>query len=512
MTALEYGIQVDQWILKLSGGTELAPAASRLAARAPQLTELSEAAVRHKADGGSRANTAAARRKRKLEALLRGSGLDTHTVQRAGCLVAKDVSLGDPDQQVLEDAMCLTFLANELAAFEIGKDDATVVDACAKVWKKMSRAAHMLAIGLEYSPRCLGCLLEAITSAEGLGATNEPMVSPRLPANAVALLRSTWQYVPQDGFGMEFMKRACDEEPSLTDVFDCPVARPDNLAKVVQMLLDQAEIELVPRLERLSHGIAALSSKFGNLRMSHMAPIKRALVRTIVAFVPGNQKASANKAWESFFYAIAAVAAPHLVLSENLTNSTHATAASLPTPGGGPLAGLVAAHGIGLLEMSLGIGALSAPQSAPTDLMSKLAEARSWLVGCVRDDVNAYCGLLSSVYARSLGGDEEQSAAAAAAREAEYRSWLRRATEVPLRVAEVTTGAGVACLPYKKQIKHSLRGDWIAGVKLLRTAVEISRKNISINAQDGGRVASDLEVRVTRLRDMDPPWEDLGDI
>jgi len=278
------------------------------------------------------------------------------------------------------------------------------------------------------------------------------------------------------------------------------------------MLLDQAEIEHVPRLERLAHGIAALSSKFSKLRLSHMAPIKRALVRTVVAFAPGNQKAITNKVWEAFFYSIAAVAAPPLVLSENLSDLTHATASTLPTPGGGPLAGVIAAHGIGLLEMCLGIGALGAPQSAPTDLMSKLTEARSWLVGCVRDDVNAYCGLLSSVYGRNLGGDEGMSASAVAAREAEYRRWLRRATEVPLKVAEVTTGAGVACLPYKKTIKHSLRGDWIVGVKLLRTAVEISRKNAAINMQDGGRVASDLELRVTRLRDIDPPWEDLGDI
>jgi len=200
MTALEYGIQVDQWILKLSGGTELAPAALRLAARAPQLEHCvlqQEVTARHKQDRGSRADTAAiARRKRKLEALLCGSGVDTHVAHRAACLVAKDVSLGDPYQQVLEDAVSLTFLANELAAFEKGKDDATVVDACAKAWKKMSRAAHALAIGLEYSPRCFGCLVEAITFAEGLGATNDPVVSPRLPANAVALLRATWHGQP----------------------------------------------------------------------------------------------------------------------------------------------------------------------------------------------------------------------------------------------------------------------------------------------------------------------------
>jgi len=436
-------------------------------------------------------------------------------VERAARLIAKEPPLAeDPEMQTLEDATCLTFLSHELNSFAKDKDDAKLVDIFQKTWKKMSRAAHAYAMGIEYAPRALGCLVESIALAEGLEASKAPMVAPRLPSATVAWLRKSWASIQQESFGKDFFQRLYAEDPKLRSVFAFEIARSSNLAKAVQMLLDQLEIELAPRFDRVAHAIGVLSWKFGKLRMANMAPIKRALVRTVVAAASSSkEKSTTNRAWEAFFYSLAAVIAPNLVVAENLPELAEATAATLPTPGGGPQAGAIAAHGIALLEMSLGITALSQGcSSAPEEVSAKaakLADARALLVNSVRDDVNAYCGLLSSAYGRGLGGSEAPDESTA---EAEHTRWLRRATEVPLQVAETATDAARACLPCKKLIKYSLKGDWIAGVKLLRTAVEISTKNVTINLQDGGRADLDIDARLSRVRETELLWEDLCDV
>jgi len=515
----EYCQQVEQWVFRLRGGQDFVPQALQIAARAQHFERhvIPRSSYPEGRQGYLAWRAAVKRRQQKrLEAVLRSAGLEAEVVARASKLAGKDLPLAaDPDMQTLEDATCLAFLEHEMTDFGKGKDDAKLVDILQKTWKKMSRPAHLLSLKLEYNPRSLGCLVEAIAAAEGLEATEAPMVAPRLPPATVALIHKSWEQVPKDSFGEQFLQRCYEEDPELKQVFAYPVACASNITKAVQMLLDQLEMELVPRLERMVHGAAALSFKFGCLRMSHMATIKRALVRTVVAAAPPGEKRDANRAWEAFFYSLAAVAAPYLVLADNLTDFAAATAAALPTPGGGPHAGAVAAHGVALMEMCLGITALSQNGvAAPDEICAKLREARGWLVSSVRDDVNAYCGLLSSVYGRGIGGREPAAgdASAASAAEAEHRRWLRRAIEVPLRIAEVSTGAAKACLTYKRQIKHSLHGDWIAGVKLLRTAVEISRKNVSINLQEGGRVSTDVDTRLARLCDTDPPWEDLCDL
>lgn len=515
LTEQDYCVEVEQWVFKLCGGQDFVSPALRLAARSQHLER--HVIPRSKFPEGRQGylnwRTAVKRRqKERLLAILRFSGVDRSVVERASRLVGKDVPMAeDPEMQTLEDATCLTFLANELDHFQKDKDDAKLVDIFQKTWKKMSPKAHDCALGLDFTPRLLGCLVEAIAMAMGLEANSQPMVAPRLPSATVEWLRTSWEKVPQDTFGKDFFDRLYAEDPSLREVFANEVARPANVTKAIQMFLDQLEFELVPRLERMVHAIAALSRRFGKLRMAHMAPIKRALVRTVVAAAgTSKEKSTTNRAWEAFFYSMAAVAAPYLVVADNLSELADATAATLPTPGGGPQAGAIAAQGIALLEMSLGITALTQGCNAiPEEMAAKLYEARGWLLSSVRDDVNAYCGLLSSVYGRGLGGREAPDETAS---EAEYKRWLRRATEVPLRVAEVSTGAAIACLPCKRLIKYSLKGDWIAGVKLLRTAVEISTKNVAINLQDGGRVAMDIDTRLSRLRDTEPPWEDLCDI
>lgn len=485
----EYCLEVEKWVIRLRGGEEALSPALRVAVRAQNFQG------------------------QRLRELLRRQGIEKNIADRACRLVAKDLPLKtDPDMQTLEDATCLVFLQRELESLQQGKDEAKLIDIIGKTWKKMSPEAQALAIEFDYSPGVLGFLLEAITAAEGLEASKPPMVAPRLPFVTVKALRDSWAHVPQDVFGSAFLDRLFAEDPEMRQVMGFVTNNPKHMAKAIQTLLDLLDPLLVPRLERVAHGLVALPLRFGQLRMKHVAALKRAMVRTVTAHAPPKEKKLTNRAWEAFFYALAAVAAPHLVLADPISQLASATAASLPVPGAGTHAGAVAAQGAGLLEMCLSISALSVGgTSAPESVLGRLQEARCWLVDSVRDDVNAYCGLLASVYARPDDTRDAEITGGIDADEAERRRWMRRATEVPLRVAEVSMGLAIACLPCKKQIKRSLQGDWIAGAKLLRTATEISTKNVQINLRDM-KAAMDIAARFQRLQDTEPPWEDLCDL
>jgi hypothetical protein len=54
---------------------------------------------------------------------------------------------------VLEDAMCLVFLEHQLASLAAKADDAKMINAIQKSWKKMTPAAHTQALRLGFGPR-----------------------------------------------------------------------------------------------------------------------------------------------------------------------------------------------------------------------------------------------------------------------------------------------------------------------------------------------------------------------
>lgn len=496
----EHGWQVEEWLAKLPGsGGVVSPAL--------------QAAARSHATVGRLSKDA----RSQLEADFRTGGLDEHSASRASELLVRgdEVPLGLEDQ-VLADAAGLALLSKGLDPNqESGVMSPAAADKLQKAWKSMSPRAHSLAWGFTFTPRSLSCMIEIVGAAEGLEATESPVVAPRLPAQTVALLKESWDRVPKDTFGQSFFDRLYAEDPVMQKLLATPATKVENVSLFVQVLVGLLDTESVPRLERIVHCATALARKFGGLRMKHMAAIRRAFVRT--ATTHAKEKKKVNRAWESFFYAMAAVAAPQLVLTDSLPDLMASIAASLPTPGGGPQAGIAAAQGIGLLEMSLAVTASSQGGTpVPDEVMGRLQEARVWLLDSVRDDVNAYCGLLASIYSRANLEAEpvagQDGSRGLDAEEAERRRWLRRATEVPLRVAELSMGTAIACLPYKKQVRKSLHSDWVAGGKLLRTAMEISLRNVSINIKDMQRGGNDLDVRLARVRDTEPPWEDLCDI
>eukprot|EP00929_Paragymnodinium_shiwhaense_P039545 TRINITY_DN20757_c0_g1_i1.p1 TRINITY_DN20757_c0_g1~~TRINITY_DN20757_c0_g1_i1.p1 ORF type:complete len:646 (-),score=158.59 TRINITY_DN20757_c0_g1_i1:202-2073(-) len=527
---LGYCEEVEQWIFEMWGGEDVVSPALRIAARGLRLND--EATVpRMSFEPGDKGyfewrKAGAAANPRQLRAFLEKMGVTEVIIKRVMNLLgaeltvpaagaASTVRVLDVEVQTLEDAIGLVFLKHELPyAAKAMKEDSQLVDLLLKEWKKLGRPAQARALAIDYSPRVLGCLVQAIATAEGLVDSGQtPMVAPRLPRKTVSTIRQSWANVPKDAFGSDFLQKAFAEDNTLAPVLDFEVCRADNLWKVIQVLVDLLDSAHMPQFERIIRSIAALSHEFGRLRAVHLAPLRRALLRTILGYCSKDKK-KVNRVWEAFFYSMMAVAAPDMVLRSSIPECSDATATALPIPCASSYAGALAAHGIGLMEMCLNVSATSAGgQQCPPEVAAKLFDARNWLVDAVRSDVNAYCGLLATVYGNDPGAgpgeDIQIGEGKISAEETERRLWNRRATEVPLRMAEVSMGTAIACLPCCKQVKASLQPDWIAGSKLLRTAMEISLKSVSVNILGVPRGGTDLEQRRARLLDTESPWKDL---
>lgn len=85
--------------------------------------------------------------------ILREVGYDDATIQRVQELNLKKNHPNDPEVCVLEDALCLVFLEHQLTALAAKSDDAKMINALQKSWKKMTPAAHAEALKLNYGAR-----------------------------------------------------------------------------------------------------------------------------------------------------------------------------------------------------------------------------------------------------------------------------------------------------------------------------------------------------------------------
>jgi Domain of unknown function (DUF4202) len=89
----------------------------------------------------------------KAGTILRGVGYDEATVQRVQELNLKKNFPADAEVRVLEDALCLVFLEHQFAALAAKSDDAKMINALQKSWKKMTPAAHAEALRLKFGER-----------------------------------------------------------------------------------------------------------------------------------------------------------------------------------------------------------------------------------------------------------------------------------------------------------------------------------------------------------------------
>ena len=143
--ALVQGQLAERWVVRLE--PEASPAL-RLAARAHHLRRW---VVPRSSYPEGRAGYLHWRRDQKqrhateLHEILEQAGIDPSAADRAAAIVAK-VGLGrDPEVQVFEDAVCLTFLETQLGETADRLEPDLMVDVVAKTLVKMSEAAKAAA-------------------------------------------------------------------------------------------------------------------------------------------------------------------------------------------------------------------------------------------------------------------------------------------------------------------------------------------------------------------------------
>jgi len=85
---------------------------------------------------------------RQARAILDEAGVDPTVGARVGELLVKKGLRSDPEVQTLEDAVCLTFLEVDLAAFAAKHPDDKLIDILRKTWAKMSPRGHARALEL----------------------------------------------------------------------------------------------------------------------------------------------------------------------------------------------------------------------------------------------------------------------------------------------------------------------------------------------------------------------------
>lgn len=113
--------------------------------------------------------------------IMRLAGYGEADVARVSALLRKERLKHDPEVQMLEDVVCLVFLAHEADEFIAKHDDDKVRDILAKTSRKMSKEGLLAAGRLELSPRLTKLLGEALSSDQQnrIGAfSRERLVPP----------------------------------------------------------------------------------------------------------------------------------------------------------------------------------------------------------------------------------------------------------------------------------------------------------------------------------------------
>ena len=100
--------------------------------------------------------------------LLLSAGVSATEAAEVATWVSKTGLKTNPGTQALEDAACLVFLENEIAAFAAQHADyprEKFIDIIRKTWRKMSPAAQGLARGLTLPPGIAALVQEAVAPA-----------------------------------------------------------------------------------------------------------------------------------------------------------------------------------------------------------------------------------------------------------------------------------------------------------------------------------------------------------
>jgi len=159
---LAYSRWLTDWVLKLCPG---ASEALRLAARCQHLCRWEIPRSSYPMTRPGYLQWRAELKKfhaRKSGEILAAVGYDAETIRRVQELNLKKSFPHDPESRVLEDALCLVFLERQFAELAHKTDDVKVINALQKSWKKMTPAAHAMALKLEFGPREKDLLAQAL--------------------------------------------------------------------------------------------------------------------------------------------------------------------------------------------------------------------------------------------------------------------------------------------------------------------------------------------------------------
>ncbi len=99
----------------------------------------------------------------KAGAILREAGYPEETIRRVQDLNLKKNFPADTECRVLEDALCLVFLEFQFAGLAAKSDDEKMVNALRKSWAKMTGAARVEALKLNFGEREKALLRRALS-------------------------------------------------------------------------------------------------------------------------------------------------------------------------------------------------------------------------------------------------------------------------------------------------------------------------------------------------------------
>lgn len=98
--------------------------------------------------------------------IMQEAGYDQDIINKLKSLLSKDNLQLNPETQLLEDVVDLTFLEYYFEAF-VNKyskqyDEKKLLDIVQKIWKKMSEKSHVAALKLNYTPEILMLIKKAL--------------------------------------------------------------------------------------------------------------------------------------------------------------------------------------------------------------------------------------------------------------------------------------------------------------------------------------------------------------
>lgn len=166
----DYHARVLAWVRRLEPD---APVVVRLAALCQHVRrwETPREAYPAGGEGYKRWRAAAGLRQAELAAKeLASVGYDADTIARVRDVLLKKKLRTDPEAALLEDAVCLRFVQDELAVFARGREPAALEGIVKKTWDKLSPSGRAAAAGLlaAQPPQLAPEVVALLTAALGL--------------------------------------------------------------------------------------------------------------------------------------------------------------------------------------------------------------------------------------------------------------------------------------------------------------------------------------------------------